>query len=136
MGRSTSTQILVSAFARSLANQSPLNSLTYFPSRSSFLCHAGRTRRRSPSWNRRSPTTKGTFSFCLKPPRPNRTFPRAPFVSPLRPLSFNSSHCILAHRFSFLPVLLLRSRQNMDEVNKIKEQIQSIWDKAREAQGL
>jgi len=33
-------------------------------------------------------------------------------------------------------VLLLRSRQNMDEVNKIKEQIQSIWDKAREAQGL
>ena len=46
---------------RSLANQSPLNSLTYFPSRSSFLCHAGRTRRRSPSWNRRSPTTKGTF---------------------------------------------------------------------------
>ena len=46
-----------------------------------------------------------------------------------------------------LPVLLLllslscarsraRSRQNMDEVGKIKEQIAAIWDKAREAQGL
>jgi hypothetical protein len=29
-----------------------------------------------------------------------------------------------------------RSRQNMDEVGKIKEQIAAIWDKAREAQGL
>jgi hypothetical protein len=27
-------------------------------------------------------------------------------------------------------------RQNMDEVTKIKEQIASIWEKAKEAQGL
>jgi hypothetical protein len=44
-----------------------------------------------------------------------------------------------------LPVSLLltcffpaaaRSRQNLDEVTKIKEQIAAIWDKAKESQGL
>jgi hypothetical protein len=46
------------------------------------------------------------------------------------------------HRFLLLCCLFVSwlscsdSRQNMDEVNKIKEQIAAIWDKAREAQGL
>jgi hypothetical protein len=37
----------------------------------------------------------------------------------------------------FIETLLRRNRrQNMDEVTKIKEQISSIWAKAKEAQGL